>query len=82
MNNLFSYCGLTDARMRASEKDLPVGILAAVMKKNNAQPGKSNRGWKGRLQIFFQRHISKPKLSHLWYALYQRWPIFALSEGR
>ena len=24
MNNLFSYCGLTDARMRASEKDLPV----------------------------------------------------------
>ena len=24
MNNLSSYCGLTDARMRASEKDLPV----------------------------------------------------------
>ena len=24
MNNLFSYCGLTDARMRASKKDLPV----------------------------------------------------------
>ena len=24
MNNLFSYCWLTDARMRASEKDLPV----------------------------------------------------------
>ena len=24
MNNFFSYCGLTDARMRASEKDLPV----------------------------------------------------------
>ena len=24
MNNLQSYCGLTDARMRASEKDLPV----------------------------------------------------------
>ena len=23
-NNLLSYCGLTDARMRASEKDLPV----------------------------------------------------------
>ena len=27
MNNLLSYCGLTDARMRASEKDLPVGYL-------------------------------------------------------
>ena len=24
MNNLLSYCRLTDARMRASEKDLPV----------------------------------------------------------
>ena len=24
MNNLLSYCGLTDARMRASEKDLPI----------------------------------------------------------
>ena len=24
MNNLLSYCGLTEAKMRASEKDLPV----------------------------------------------------------
>ena len=24
MTNLFSYCGLVDARIRASEKDLPV----------------------------------------------------------
>ena len=24
MNNLLSYCGLTDARLRASEKDLPI----------------------------------------------------------
>ena len=24
MNNLSSYCGLSDARMRASEKELPV----------------------------------------------------------
>ena len=24
MNNHLSYCGLTDSRMRASEKDLPV----------------------------------------------------------
>ena len=24
MNNLLSYCGLTDARMNPSEKDLPV----------------------------------------------------------
>ena len=26
MNNLLSYCGLTDARMRAYEKDLPVHV--------------------------------------------------------
>jgi hypothetical protein len=26
VNNLSSYCGLTDARMRASEKDLPVRL--------------------------------------------------------
>ena len=24
MNNLLSYCGLVDARIKASEKDLPV----------------------------------------------------------
>ena len=27
MNNLFTYCWLTDARMRAFEKDLPVHNL-------------------------------------------------------
>ena len=26
MNNLFSYCGLVDARISASEKDLPVQV--------------------------------------------------------
>ena len=26
MNNLLSYCGLTDARMRASENDSPVQL--------------------------------------------------------
>ena len=30
MNNLLSYCGLTDARMRASEKYLPVNILKVI----------------------------------------------------
>ena len=30
----------------------------------------------------FQRHISKPEISNLWYAVYQRWLIFALLEGR
>ena len=25
MNNLLSYCGLVDAKIRASDKDLPVG---------------------------------------------------------
>jgi hypothetical protein len=33
MNNLLSYCGITDARMRASEKDLPVTIKHVDFKK-------------------------------------------------
>jgi hypothetical protein len=27
MNNLSSYCGLVDAKMRASDKDLPVVLV-------------------------------------------------------
>ena len=27
MNTILSYCGLTDARMRASEKDLPANYI-------------------------------------------------------
>ena len=37
MNNLSSYCGLTNSRMRASEKDLPVqsvGCEKLVVKQN------------------------------------------------
>ena len=30
MNNLSSYCGLTDSRMRASEKDLPVLLCRLI----------------------------------------------------
>ena len=33
MNNLLSYCGLTDARMRASEKDLPVCLKYIYVQK-------------------------------------------------
>ena len=31
MNNLLSYCGLTDARISASEKDLPVLMLEKIV---------------------------------------------------
>jgi hypothetical protein len=31
MNNLLSYYGLTDARMRASEKDLPVVTILIIL---------------------------------------------------
>ena len=30
MNNLLSYCGLTDSRMRASDTDLPVNKVENV----------------------------------------------------
>ena len=34
MNNLLSYCGLVDARISASEKDLPVLTQTAVELRN------------------------------------------------
>ena len=30
-NNLLSYCGLIDAKIRASDKDLPVSIAEMIM---------------------------------------------------
>ena len=30
MNNLSSYCGLVDAKIRASDKDLPVNVKSMV----------------------------------------------------
>jgi hypothetical protein len=32
MNNLLSYCGLIDAKIRASDKDLPVKTEAVFIK--------------------------------------------------
>ena len=32
MNNLLSYCGLAESRMRASDTDLPVTVTALVYK--------------------------------------------------
>ena len=45
MNNLFSYCGLTDARMRASDTDLPVKSVNEALTKgiNVLQRGRSGR---------------------------------------
>ena len=40
MNNLLSYCGLVDARISASEKDLPVKVTlptAEILSGKNAQ---------------------------------------------
>ena len=34
MNNLPSYCGLTDSRMRASDTDLPVYKLSNLFRKS------------------------------------------------
>ena len=36
MNNLSSYCGLTDAIMRASKKDLPGNGSGKVLNKPNS----------------------------------------------
>jgi hypothetical protein len=39
MNNMFSYCGLVDAKIRASDKDLPVQISVTKL-------------WLGKLSFF------------------------------
>ena len=31
MNNLMSYCGLVDAKIRASDKDLPVKAVTSIV---------------------------------------------------
>ena len=57
MNNFMSYCGLTDARMRVSEKDLPVNItlkIFAVCVLNNIK----------NIQIHMGSYINDVRLSH------------------
>ena len=39
MNNLLSYCGLVDARITASEKDLPVQAQVAIQLQPAAEQG-------------------------------------------
>jgi hypothetical protein len=34
MNNLSSYCGLVDAKIRASDKDLPVVAIEKILEGN------------------------------------------------
>ena len=49
MNNLLSYCGLTDARMRAAEKDLPVACAQKKRRKRRWRYSSgvgSRRAWK------------------------------------
>ena len=53
MNNLSSYCGLTDSRMRLSEKDLPVPFQAWFGIQNQAEIEIIE------LSIFFQIPIVK-----------------------
>ena len=42
MNNLLSYCGLVEARISASEKDLPVHY---EHKKKEKYGGRNSRSW-------------------------------------
>ena len=48
MNNVLSYCGLVDARISASEKDLPVKPL-----------NKAKSGWSHKLVKNFIRIVSE-----------------------
>ena len=53
MNNLSSYCGLVDAKIRASGKDLPVQIKTAIARPNVREK---------RMTIIINRILSKFKV--------------------
>ena len=85
MNNLLSYCGLVDAKIRASDKDLPVQqsvmvILSCLAKKNqnlNSRKKSSVYYWKLCFQV---RNAHKPPFSVInWTFLI--WNIFDLVEN-
>ena len=47
MNNLSSYCGLVDAKIRASDKDLPVqGLQSLMAKRTNPALESENNDYK------------------------------------
>ena len=55
MNNMSSYCGLLDAKIRASDKDLPVQRYLDTGKGNSyATYGSKTFGWIWRVGIFYQ----------------------------
>ena len=54
MNNLSSYCGLVDAKIRASDKDLPVLLTTEVS--TGCLKGKSNLIWGAiKMKMQYQR---------------------------
>ena len=56
MKYFLSYCGLTDARMRASEKDLPVETFL-LLKRYIERPADRAAGENG-LSYYARKHIS------------------------
>ena len=44
MNNMLSYCGLVDAKIRASDKDLPVWEIKAIGDKGRTKWAKYLKG--------------------------------------
>ena len=45
MNNLLSYCGLVDAKIRASDKDLPVWMPGRIIINNLVQSASTLGSW-------------------------------------
>ena len=70
MNNLPSYCGLVDAKIRASDKDLPVHICETILHKN--KEGNLVNARLHKVEVFCEGHILLQKrfqtiLHHLWH---------------
>ena len=62
MNNLPSYCGLVDAKIRASDKDLPVHICETILHKN--KEGNLVNARLHKAEVFCEGHSPSEKISN------------------
>ena len=62
MNNLSSYCGLVDAKIRASDKDLPVIGPSSIY--NMTLLSTDKKVWKmGKIFVAFPEHLNFKRMS-------------------
>ena len=63
MNNLLSYCGLVDAKIRASDKDLPVNNHSTGYQGNNGKNSIKNHPWKHKFGGFLTNSMKQQSMN-------------------